>query len=54
MNGINAVFDTNIVIYHMTGFSDVKRYFKEFTPVLSFITELEILSGPDIRPEQWS
>ena len=54
MSGTNALFDTNIVIYHMTGYNDVRKYFREFNPVLSFITELEVLSGKELDPYQLS
>ena len=51
MSGINALFDTNIVLYHMTGFTDVKKYFREFIPIVSFVTELEVLSGKGLHPD---
>jgi predicted nucleic acid-binding protein len=52
MNGPNALFDSNIVIYHMSGQSNVNNYLREFSPVISFITELEILALAGLSADQ--
>jgi predicted nucleic acid-binding protein len=52
MSGPNALFDSNIVIYHMAGYVNVNNYWREFSPVISFITELEVLAITGINTDQ--
>lgn len=52
MNGNDILIDSNILVYYMTGHENVKSYFNDFRPVLSFITELEVLSGSYLHPNQ--
>jgi predicted nucleic acid-binding protein len=53
MNGIeNIVVDTNILIYYLKGQYEVETYFLDKIPVLSFINELEVLSGAYFFPEE--
>lgn len=55
MNGIeNIVVDTNILIYYLKGQHEVETYFLDKIPVLSFINELEALSGAYFFPEELS
>lgn len=52
MNGNDLLIDSNVLVYYMLGFNNVEKYFKNFRPVLSFVTELEVLSGPSLYPQQ--
>jgi predicted nucleic acid-binding protein len=48
MNGNDILLDTNILLYFLNGDINVRKFFFEYNPVISFITELEILSSPDL------
>jgi len=53
MNGIdNIVIDTNILIFYLRGDQAVESYFSDQIPVISFINELELLSGGDFLPDE--
>lgn len=52
MSGNKIVVDTNIVIYFLLGHKEVDQYFYKFTPIFSFISELELLSGKDFYPSE--
>ena len=45
MNGINLLMDSNIIIKFLAGDKEVQKYFLDFFPGFSFISELEVLSG---------
>lgn len=50
MNGNKLIVDTNIVLYFLKGNTDVTRFFADYQIVISFITELELLSLSTISP----
>ena len=52
MNGRDIVLDTNIVLYFLSGDANVSKFFYEYNPIISFVTELEILSSPEILPNE--
>ncbi|NNU34379.1 type II toxin-antitoxin system VapC family toxin [Mucilaginibacter sp. S1162] len=52
MSGNRVVIDTNIAVFFLLGNEAVKKYFFQFNPVFSFISELELLSGKDFLPEE--
>jgi len=48
MNGKDIVIDTNILLYFLNGDANVRHFFNEYNPIISFITELKLLSAPEI------
>ena len=52
MNGKNIVLDTNILLYFLNGDLNVRRFFNDYNPIISFITELELLSAPEISQSE--
>jgi len=48
MNGKDIVLDTNILLYFLDGDVNVRHFFNEYNPIISFVTELELLSASDI------
>ena len=52
MNGRNIVLDTNILLYFLDGDKNVRHFFTEYNPIISFITELELLSSPEITTDE--
>jgi predicted nucleic acid-binding protein len=52
MNGKNVVLDTNILLYFLNGDLNVRRFFNDYNPIISFISELELLSAPEISPSE--
>ena len=52
MSGTRVVIDTNIAIYFLLGDKATEKYFYQFTPVFSFISELELSSGKDFLPDE--
>ena len=50
MNGRTLFLDTNILLYFLNGDPNVFHFILDNDPVISFVTELEILSAPDILP----
>ncbi|MFI5161697.1 MAG: type II toxin-antitoxin system VapC family toxin [Sphingobacteriales bacterium] len=52
MSGNKVIIDTNIAIYFLLGHKEVDQYFYHFTPIFSFISELELLSGRDFYPNE--
>lgn len=52
MNGRDIVLDTNILLYFLSGDPNVSKFFYEYNPIISFVTELEILSSPEISPNE--
>ena len=54
MIGNKIIVDTNIVIYFFKGHPEVKKYFYDSDPYVSFISELETLSSPDFASDETS
>jgi predicted nucleic acid-binding protein len=52
MSGKNIVLDTNILLYFLGGGINVSPFFDEYNPIISFVTELELLSAPEISPNE--
>jgi predicted nucleic acid-binding protein len=52
MNGIECLVDTNILILLQNDVSQIVEYIEGKNVFVSFITELEILSKPDLTVEQ--
>jgi predicted nucleic acid-binding protein len=48
MNGKRIVLDTNILLYFLGGDINVRKFFEDYDPIISFVTELELLSAPQI------
>jgi len=48
MNGKDIVLDTNILLYYLNGDIHVRQFVDDYNPIISFITELEVLSAPQI------
>lgn len=44
----DIILDTNILLYFTGGDSRVRRFFTDYNPIISFVSELEILSVPNI------
>ncbi|CAM3700163.1 type II toxin-antitoxin system VapC family toxin [Mucilaginibacter galii] len=53
MNGIKLLVDSNIAIYFLLGYNDVQKYFFESQTGLSFISELELLSNPYFKEQEF-
>lgn len=51
MNGDRILIDTNIVLYFLQGDTGVEKFFYRHTPNISFITELELLSGSELSQQ---
>lgn len=51
MSGTRLLVDTNILIYFLQGEQEVIDMLTDKDPVISFITELELLSFPTISPD---
>lgn len=52
MNGKDIVLDTNILLYFLNGDLNVRQFFNDYNPIISFITELELLSAPEISKDE--
>jgi len=52
MNGKDIVLDTNILLYFLNGDINVTRFFTDYNPIISFITELELLSALEISEKE--
>jgi len=52
MSGNRIIIDTNIAIYFLLGHKETEKYFYDFNPVFSFISELELISGRDFYKEE--
>lgn len=53
MNGIELLVDSNIAIYFLLGQKNVQKYFFDLQSGLSFISELELLSNPYFKDEEF-
>jgi hypothetical protein len=54
MNGNNILLDTNIVLYLLNGEDTLIPLLEEKNLFLSFITQLELMSGKYLRPDDIS
>lgn len=52
MSGNKLFLDTNILLYFLGGDSDIVELLSDKSPVISFITELELLSFSDFKGDQ--
>jgi predicted nucleic acid-binding protein len=53
MNGKDIVLDTNILLYFLNGDANVRQFLYDYNPIVSFVSELELLSAPEIsEPEK--
>jgi predicted nucleic acid-binding protein len=52
MNGKDIVIDTNILLYYLNGDVNVRQFIDDYNPIISFITELEILSAPELTQNE--
>jgi predicted nucleic acid-binding protein len=50
MSGKSIILDTNILLYFLDGDKNTFRFLENYDPVISFVTELELLSAPEISP----
>ena len=50
MSGNSLLVDTNIVLYFLKGNADIAQFFADYDIIISFITELELLSFGSISP----
>ncbi|MDF2431480.1 MAG: hypothetical protein JWP44_1111 [Mucilaginibacter sp.] len=54
MSGKDIVLDTNILLYFLAGDNNVVQFFEKYNPIISFVTELELLSTPEISQNEKS
>ena len=54
MSGRDIIIDTNILLYFLDGDPNVNKFFFEYNPIISFVTELEILSAPELSQDEKS
>jgi len=54
MNGKDILLDTNILLYYLNGDVNVRQFVEEYNPIISFITELELLSNPSLTRNEKS
>jgi predicted nucleic acid-binding protein len=52
MNGKDIIIDTNILLYYLNGDVNVRQFIDDYNPIISFITELEILSAPELTQNE--
>ena len=52
MNGEDIVLDTNILPYFLNGDPNVRQFLYDYNPIISFISELELLSAPEISENE--
>lgn len=50
MSGNKLFLDTNIVLYFLRGDQEIVDFISKSEVLISFITELELLSFPDLNP----
>jgi hypothetical protein len=53
MNGVEVLLDTNILIYLTAGNKTVEAFLQGKQPIISFITEMEILSWPSLSEKEY-
>lgn len=54
MSGSAIVIDTNILLYFLGGDINISQFLDDYDPIISFVTELELLSAPEISPNEKS
>jgi predicted nucleic acid-binding protein len=52
MSGSDIVIDTNILLYFLDGDINVSQFLDDYNPIISFVTELELLSAPEISKNE--
>lgn len=52
MSGEKVVVDTNVMLYYLDGDNNVAIFFEDNKPQISFISELEALSAPELSIEE--
>ncbi|MBI5858393.1 MAG: type II toxin-antitoxin system VapC family toxin [Sphingobacteriales bacterium] len=52
MSGNNYLLDTNIILYLLGGDKILAEIIGNKTPYISFITEMELLANPQIKPSE--
>ncbi len=52
MNGEDIGLDTNILLYFLNGDPNVRQFLYDYNPIISFISELELLSAPEISENE--
>jgi hypothetical protein len=52
MSGDRIVIDTNILLYFLDGDLNVSQFFEDYDPIISFVSELELLSAPEISQNE--
>jgi predicted nucleic acid-binding protein len=50
MNGSKLLVDTNIILYYLQGHDDLTNILTDYALVISFVTELELLSFGKLEP----
>lgn len=53
MSGVEVLIDTNILIYLTSGNTAVEAFLEGKRPIISFITEMEILSWPSLSEKEY-
>jgi len=54
MSGNSLFLDTNIILYFFDGDANAASFILDHDPIISFITELELLSAPNISSQERS
>lgn len=52
MSGDRVVIDTNILLYFLDGDLNVSHFLEDYDPIISFVSELELLSAPEISQNE--
>ncbi len=52
MNGSRLFLDTNIIVYLLSGDNTLAEFIHKKTVYVSFVTQLELMSYPDITEEE--
>ncbi|MDB5142609.1 MAG: hypothetical protein JWQ66_1322 [Mucilaginibacter sp.] len=52
MSGNRIVIDTNILLYFLDGDLNASQFLEDYDPIISFVSELELLSAPEISQNE--
>src|ERR1700753_525326 len=52
MSGNRIIIDTNILLYFLDGDLNASQFLEDYDPIISFVSELELLSAPEISPNE--
>ena len=52
MSGDRVVIDANILLYFLDGDLNVSHFLEDYDPIISFVSELELLSAPEISQNE--